>query len=83
MMDLNTLPEELIHSVIESKSDLLNYVNERILKDSRALSLIGGENNIQVMLDNHRNHISFIGIVLKQTALTAAENPALGVSILP
>ncbi|MFO7731051.1 MAG: cobalamin-dependent protein [Spirochaetia bacterium] len=71
MIDLHTLPDELIHRFMESKNDLLNHVNERMLNDPHAFTLIGGQHNIQVMLDNHRNHISFIGIVLKlrQTSL--------------
>ena len=40
-------------------------MNKRILNDPQVDILIGGRKNIQVMIDNHRNHIAFMSMVIK------------------
>lgn len=49
----------------EYKNSFLEYVNRKFLERPDLEDLIGGIRNVQLMLDNHRNHISFISILLK------------------
>lgn len=59
------IPENLENILTEYKNKLLDFVNKRILNDPQVDILIGGRKNIQVMIDNHRNHIAFMSMVIK------------------
>jgi MerR family transcriptional regulator, light-induced transcriptional regulator len=57
--------EELKKVFQDRKHSILDYVNMKMQKHPDMGNLIGGEKNITAMLDNHRNHLSFIGIVIQ------------------
>ncbi len=52
----------------------LEFVNSRIMNIENFLELIGGEKNIQAMVDNHRNHIAFMSIVFRLKDPVLLEN---------
>lgn len=65
MNDLISIDERTISQLVKHKSSLLEYVNKQILKREDLETLIGGMHNLQLMLENHRNHIDFITMVVK------------------
>lgn len=65
MNRLISIDEQTISRLVKHKSSLLEYVNKQILKREDLETLIGGMHNLQLMLENHRNHIDFISMVVK------------------
>lgn len=66
--NINTFPdfpENLKKSFRDRKHIMLDFVNMKMQARPDICSLIGGEKNITAMLDNHRNHVSFICIVIQ------------------
>ena len=59
------LSEDVLSMFSVRKNSLLDYVNRHMMEHPDIEKIIGGRNNFQVMLDNHRNHLSFIEIVLR------------------
>jgi methanogenic corrinoid protein MtbC1 len=49
----------------ENKNLLLDKVNRSFTLRENLYELIGGDQNLQAMLDNHRNHVSFMSIVFQ------------------
>ncbi|MBN2658475.1 MAG: cobalamin-dependent protein [Spirochaetales bacterium] len=65
MLEKIQFDRESIKLYDEMKYAILESVNKKIFEDNRMVDLIGGRKNIQIMLDNHRNHIAFISIIMK------------------
>lgn len=75
-MEKHTLVESASQLKKVSKDSLKQYVdkldlldtkmNEVMIKRKDILELIGGEKNITMMKDNHRNHLRFIASILQE-----------------
>lgn len=65
MNALNSIDEHTISFLVKHKSSLLESVNNKFLKRDDLEALIGGMHNLQMMLENHRNHIDFVIMVFK------------------
>jgi methanogenic corrinoid protein MtbC1 len=59
------IDEERVEEFIKCNNLLLDRINSEIYKIDNFPELIGGSGNNQIMLENHRNHISFMNIVLR------------------
>lgn len=54
-----------VKAYTEKKNSILHVLNRKIQAASDLYLIIGGEKNVQTMLDNHRNHVAFLGIVFQ------------------
>ncbi|KPA09496.1 hypothetical protein MHK_010328 [Candidatus Magnetomorum sp. HK-1] len=63
--DLSKMPEKAISELSEKMDLLLAEMNEIMCKRPDVKSLVG-EDNIQMMKDNHANHLRFVYSLLKQ-----------------
>ncbi len=62
---LKKASDEAIKELIDSEDRIASLVNENMLSRDDINDLIGGEKNIQMMKDNHNNHLRFIISILR------------------
>jgi hypothetical protein len=72
------IDEERVEEFIKCNNLLLDRINSEIYKIDNFPELIGGSGNNQIMLENHRNHISFMNIVLRLKDSVLLEKPCPG-----